>query len=115
MYKDIRKRVFLTILVLLSTFSLCTACGNDGEMPIPTIPKSGVMEFEDFTVERSVRANLGKSWDEDITYEEVATIKNLTISSAYDPSFIQKNACAVPSGFFLSAGIEYPSGKLSFF
>ena len=106
MYKDIRKRVFLTILVLLSTFSLCTACGNDGEMPIPTIPKSGVMEFEDFTVERSVRANLGKSWDEDITYEEVATIKNLTISSAYDPSFIQKNARMEYTGYINLIDLE---------
>ena len=92
MNKKYKKKLCLTILLLVSTFSLFTACGNDGEMPIPTIQKSGVMEFEDFTVERSVRANLGKRWDEDITYEEVATIKNLTISSAYDPSFIQKNA-----------------------
>lgn len=38
------------------------------------------IEFEDFLVERCVREELGKDWDEDITGEELSSIKELTIS-----------------------------------
>ncbi|MCM1540153.1 MAG: zinc ribbon domain-containing protein [Blautia sp.] len=38
------------------------------------------VEFEDFLVERCVREELGKDWDERVTSAELASIKELTIS-----------------------------------
>lgn len=46
-----------------------------------------LIEFSDFLVERCVRKQLGKDWDEDITVEDVEGITSLTISSIYDPTF----------------------------
>lgn len=84
MYKKITCKVLMLIALLMCGFSLLTACGSKDDTA--GAGKKGVMEFEDFTVERSVRETLGKSWDENITYQEVASIKKLVINSLYDPS-----------------------------
>lgn len=38
------------------------------------------IEFQDFLVERCVREQLGKEWNEDITAEELSSIKDLTVT-----------------------------------
>lgn len=66
-----------------------TTPGNkNDETNIPEIEDDGKsIEFSDFLVERCVRKQLGKDWDEDITVEDVEGITSLTISSIYDPTF----------------------------
>ena len=44
--------------------------------------------FSDFLVERCVRKELNKNWDESITVEELETITSLVIDSSYDPTFM---------------------------
>lgn len=77
--------------------------------------------FEDFLVERCVREALGKDWDEAITAEELASIKELTISwkkgitVGLDPNSYR----LAYSGYVNLADLQYLTGleslKLDFY
>lgn len=70
------------------------------------------VEFEDFLVERCVREALGKGWDEDVTEEELSSMRKLTLSWEKDITFgfdfVRFNkAC---SGYVNLADLKYLTG-----
>ena len=73
------KKVIAVLLVIISIFSLsaCNAKKNANK----------VVEFSDFTVERCVRQQLDKDWDEDITVKELEDVTELCILTTYDCTF----------------------------
>ena len=103
------KKRFLSIFLIMAMVISIIGCGKsaihmedktDGDIVIATTSDMGneetessdteedeLIEFSDFLVERCVRKQLGKDWDEDITVGDVESITNLTISSIYDPTF----------------------------
>lgn len=59
---------------------------NQSEVIIDETKQDAEIRFSDFLVERCVRKNLNKSWDDKITRDEVAKIKSLLIDPIYNPS-----------------------------
>lgn len=74
------KNKIISIIVLLTILLSVSSCNKPKDENKP-------VEFTDFTVERCVRKQLGKGWDEEITTKELETITMLCISSMYDPTF----------------------------
>ncbi len=67
--------------------------------------------FTDFLVERCIRKELSKGWDEPISYEELESITSLVISNSYDPTFsvysnLGKNAIGY-SGYIDLSDLKY--------
>ena len=78
------KNKIISIIVLLTILLSVSSCNKAKDENKP-------VEFTDFTVERCVRKQLGKGWDEEITIKELETITMLCISSMYDPTFGNPN------------------------
>lgn len=74
--------------------------------------KSRTVEFEDFLVERCVREELGKDWDDTITLGELASIKELTISWEKDitVSYDLNYMGLAYSGYVNLADLQYLTG-----
>lgn len=83
MKKGTKKGAFLILVMLLCGLCMVGCSKKEG-----VVDPKATMEFKDFLVERCVREELGKDWDEDVTYGEVAEITSLTISSIYNPSIV---------------------------
>lgn len=70
------------------------------------------VKFEDFLVERCVREALGKGWDEDVTEEELSSMRKLTLSWEKDITlgldFVSFNRAY--SGYVNLADLKYLTG-----
>ncbi len=93
-------RYLAVVLMVVSCFGII-GCSNG------SVKKTGTMEFEDFLVERCVREELGIDWDEEITYEEVAEIEELVISSAYNPTILDDRQLPVYTGYVDLTDLQY--------
>ena len=72
------KRILCLVVVIFLLFAGCVS---------ETRESNKTVEFTDFLIERCVRKELDKDWDEEITKKDLSTITSLCITSMYDPTF----------------------------
>lgn len=84
------KSIAITLILIL-LFAM-TSCYKQIDTDKP-------VEFTDFTVERCVRKQLKKDWNEEITTKELEEITLLCISSMYDPTFGNPDAIIERQGY----------------